>query len=249
MLRMFKSKPTQFNCFSPPVMLATMIVESCLALYTLWRYKMTPVTRLIAIILLALGTFQLAEYFVCTGYGFRAEQWSRLGYVAISTLPVLGLHLQHLLANKRRRRLVVTAYVTLVACIIYFFTYSTAFIGYKCTGNYVIFQIGARAAIVYGWYYYGWLLAAIILGMNWANELKRQGKEASPKLQSVRALIVGYLIFLVPTALANSVDPETRKGIPSIMCGFAVLFALILVLYVLPRRGQLRCDKTEQSTS
>jgi len=46
--------------------------------------------------------------------------------------------------------------------------------------------------------------------------------------------MVGYLVFLVPTALAYSVSPATRRGIPSIMCGFAVLFALILTLYVLP---------------
>jgi hypothetical protein len=54
------------------------------------------------------------------------------------------------------------------------------------------------------------------------------------------AMVVGYLVFLVPTALANTVAPETRRGIPSIMCGFAVLFALILAVYITPRIGRLR---------
>jgi len=53
-------------------------------------------------------------------------------------------------------------------------------------------------------------------------------------------LVLGYLVFLIPTALANSVKPETRRGIPSIMCGFAVLYAIILALYILPKVGARR---------
>lgn len=232
-----KSEGTQLNCFSPPVMLATLIIESLLAIYTVWRYKLTPVTRLIVVSLLALATFQLAEFHVCTGYGLRAEQWSRLGYVAITLLPAVGIHLLHQLAGKPRRRMVLASYLSMAGFVGYFLTYHAAFIGYQCTGNYVIFQIGARPALAYAVYYYGWLAAALILGAKWANEFLRQGKKALSKLQTIRALIIGYLIFLVPTAVANSVKPETRRGIPSIMCGFAVLYALILTIYILPRVG------------
>jgi hypothetical protein len=63
---------------------------------------------------------------------------------------------------------------------------------------------------------------------------------ASRKIQSLwqrralYALIAGALTFLVPTAIVNLLDPMTVAGMPSIMCGFAVLFAVILVGLVLP---------------
>jgi hypothetical protein len=237
---MGKKRGVQFNCFSPPVMLATLCIETVLFIYTLIRYKTTPVTRLIMTSVAALAIFQLCEYHVCTGYGFSAEQWSRIGYVAITMLPAVGLHTLYVLAGKPARRLVLVAYATMTAFIIYFLTYHAAFIGYQCTGNYVIFQIGERPALAYGLYYYGWLFGAMGIGMKWANQLKKEGELSLAKLQTVRALIIGYLVFLVPTALSNTVKPSTRRGIPSIMCGFAVLFALILTLYVLPRAGSLR---------
>jgi hypothetical protein len=239
----YQSKSTQFNCFSPPVMLATLIFEFGVAAYAIWRYKMNVFTRLVVSTLLALGTFQLAEYFVCTGNAGHAPAWSRLGFVAITTLPPLGLHLMHVLAGKSRRKLVGLAYATMLAFIAYFVFYSSAFSGYECTGNYVIFQLHFKSGGAYAIYYYGWLLTGLFLGARWANELMARGKQAIVRLQTVRALIVGWLIFLVPTAVANSVNPETREGIPSVMCGFAVLYALILAFYILPRAGKLKNAK------
>jgi hypothetical protein len=233
-----KRGSTQLNCFSPPIMLATFTVESIMAVYTVWRYKMTATTRLITLSLLMLGLFQLSEYYDCTGLGINAADWSRVGYVAITTLPPLGLHLLHKLAGKPDRRLVLTAYATMAGFIGFFLLGRAIFQGYQCTGNYVIFQLDIHPAWAYGLYYYGWLFTAIGLGWRWANQLLAEGKPALKRLQTVRALIIGYLVFLVPTALANTVHPATRRGIPSIMCGFAVLFALILTFYILPRTAQ-----------
>lgn len=222
-------------------MLATLTIETTLAIYALWRYKMTEITKLLTVFLLALATFQLAEYHVCTG-GSGAVQWSRLGFVAISTLPPLGIHMMHLLANKPNRRLVMGAYTSMVAFSAFFLASQTAFAGHQCTGNYVIFQFSDQVTGLYSLYYYGWLLAGIGLGIHWANQLKDKGKSSLKKLESVRALVLGYFVFLVPTAVANTVRPETRRGIPSIMCGFAVLLALILALYILPRVAELKTD-------
>lgn len=230
-----KTKSTQLNCFSPPVMIATFIVEIAMAAYVTWRYRLDSLQRLVVVCLAMLAIFQLSEYFVCGGWGLMAETWSKVGYVAITTLPPLGLHILHKLAGKPNRRLVNTAYGSMAAFAVYFLAYRYAFRGYACTGNYVIFQLGVFPAWAYGAYYYGWLFTAILLGAHWANQLRAKGKKAFQQLQTVRALIIGYLVFLVPTALANSVSPATRRGIPSIMCGFAVLFALILTFYILPR--------------
>jgi len=227
-------------------MVATLLIETSLALYTVWRYKMTSISRLIVAALIGLATFQLAEYFVCTGYGLHAEQWSRVGFVAITTLPPLGLHILHVISNKPSRKLVNIAYASMVGFMVFFLTYPTSFIGHQCTGNYVIFQIGYRMGGFYAVYYYGWLLIAIGLGIRWANQLRNKEKTSSRRLESIRALIIGYLVFLLPTGIANTVKPATRQGIPSIMCGFAIIFALIIALYILPRMGTSRAKAAKQ---
>ena len=79
------------HCFSPPVMLATFLIEISLAVYVTWRYQLTAVTRLATAILFFLALFQLAEWNVCEGsFGIDSLGWSRLGYIAITMLPPLG---------------------------------------------------------------------------------------------------------------------------------------------------------------
>jgi hypothetical protein len=229
---------TTFNCFSPPVMIATMVIESILAIYTVWRYKLDRVVKLAFVTLLMLASFQLAEFFVCTGSIGHASTWSRIGFAGIATLPPLGLHLMHVVAGKSNRRLVRTAYGTMAAFIIFFLAFPAVFENYQCTGNYVVFHLRPRAGGIFWVFYMGWLATATVLGIRWANEFMKQHE--SRKLNAIRGLIVGWLAFLVPTAVANMVSPASREGIPSVMCGFAVLFALILVLYILPRAAQLR---------
>lgn len=220
---------TRLNCFSPPVMLATLTIESLLAIYTVWRYKLTALTRLVTVMLLGLATFQLAEYHVCTSHG-EAIPWSRLGFVAITALPPLGLHILHVLAGQPRRRLMLAVYSVMAAFMGFFLLAPAVFSGYQCTGNYVIFQFSARITGVYSVYYYSLLATGIGLGYRWARQLKTVAKR-----QAVQGLVAGYLVFLVPVAVANTIKPQTRHGIPSIMCGFAVLLAVILVGYILPR--------------
>ena len=48
-------------------MLATLVIEIILALHTIWRYKLTPVTRIVVALLVCLALFQWAEYNVCEG--------------------------------------------------------------------------------------------------------------------------------------------------------------------------------------
>lgn len=218
-------------------MLATFAVEIFLAIYTAWRYRLDELGKLVVGALLALAFFQLCEYHVCTGgLGLHPYTWARAGFVAITLLPPLGIHIVHVLAGKSGRKLVALAYASMTGFIAYFLVSAEAFRGYACTGNYVIFQIGNGQAGVYAAYYYTWLLVGIGLGLYWAHTLQQASVSATKKrVESLRGMIIGYLVFLVPTVLANTVNPETRRGIPSVMCGFAVLFALILTFYILPR--------------
>lgn len=222
-------KSDKLYCFSPPVMLATFIIEIALAVYTVARYKLTPVTRLAALVLVGLAAFQLAEYNVCEGaWGVDSLTWAKIGYVAITALPPLGLHLATKIAGEKRRLLVASAYGTGVAFALVF-----AFVGHgmqaqQCLGNYVIFTTAPWAVWPYTLYYYGWLLVTVGYAWQKAQVVKKQKG-------TLYALALGYLAFIVPTTLANIVDPSTLAGIPSIMCGFAVILAIILALIVVPR--------------
>lgn len=221
-------------------MVATVVIEAGLALYTLWRYKWDSLTRLAVLTLVMLAAFQVSEYFDCTGSVGHVAGWSRLGFVFITTLPPLGIHLVHVLANKPKRRLVTFGYATMAAFIITFLAMPHVFTSYQCTGNYVIFHLRAHLGGLYWIYYFGWLITGIVLAARWANQFIGKGKEAQKRLQAVRGLIIGWLVFLVPTAGVNVIKPATRQGIPSIMCGFAVLFALILTFYIVPQLARDR---------
>jgi hypothetical protein len=222
-----------FNCFSPPVMMATMTIEVCLAAYTIWRYKFDPIVKLATVTLLMLASFQLAEFFVCTGSIGHDIMWSRIGFSAITVLPPLGLHLMHRIAGKPIGRAVQASYITMVAFIVFFLAFPGVFQNYQCTGNYVVFRLKPNSGGVFWIFYMGWLFTAMVLGARWANEFMR--KNQTKKLNAIRGLIIGWMSFIVPTAIANIINPASRNGIPSVMCGFAVLFAVILVTYILPK--------------
>jgi hypothetical protein len=231
-------KDLAFYCFSPPVMVATFIIEIVGALYVLWRYVLNDIGRLVVITLTALATFQLAEYNVCGGYGIAAEHWSKVGYIAITLLPPLGLHIMYTILGRKNLNLVWLAYATMLGFIIYFLVLYNPFRGYECTGNYVIFQLKSYASFLYGMYYYGWLFIAMGIAIREAQLLyEATSQKYTYRRQALLGMVIGYLVFIFPTAVVNGLDPRTISGIPSIMCGFAVLFALILIFYVLPRCG------------
>lgn len=220
-------------------MLGTMVIESTLAIYTVWRYKMTPITRLIALILIVLAIFQLTEYGVCAGLaGLSGQDWSRLGFVAITALPPLGLHALHIVANKPKRWLIRASYATMAVFTVGFLALPAVFNNYQCTGNYVIFNLQPNFDRLYGIYYSGLLFTAVVLAVYWANQFRKKAKEAHATLQTLQAMILSYLVFLIPVNIVTVMNPAAHAGTPSIMCGFAVLMALILGFYILPRIGE-----------
>ncbi len=223
-------KTDRLYCFSPPVMMATFIIEVVFAIYIIYRYKLTPITRLAVGILLGLAVFQLAEYNVCEGaWGVDSLTWARVGHVAITLLPPLGFHLATRLAGQKQPWLVGSAYAAAAVFSAIFLFVGPGMQSQLCLGNYVIFKIAPWAVIPYAMYYYGLLM----LGVAYAWQSAKNLTEVKRK-RSLYALAVGYLAFIVPTTAANVIDPSTIAGIPSIMCGFAVILAVIIGTVVLP---------------
>jgi hypothetical protein len=103
------------------------------------------------------------------------------------------------------------------------------FDSYQCTGNYVIFQIGQNLTMVYGVYYFGLIAQSILTGVYFI-----RSKESDINKLAVKWFVAGYFFFIVPVAFLNVLHPNTGQAIPSILCGFAVTLALVLVAKIAP---------------
>ena len=215
-------------------MLATFGIEIALAIYTFVRYKMSTTVRLAITMLVFLGIFQLAEYNVCGHANTWAIVWSRIGYVAITMLPPLGLHLIHSIAKRKINVTVWIAYATGILFAATFGLSSTAFASHVCAGNYAIFQLTRPVGGLYFFYYYAWLFIGVCYALFYSIGAKKHIQEA------LVLQVFGYLSFLLPTGVVNSVNPQTIAGIPSVMCGFAVIYAIILAVGILPRAVPLK---------
>ena len=230
-----KKYTNKLYCFSPAVMLLTFLFESFAAGWVLFKYKTNEISRLIIYILLALAGFQAAEFMVCGGFGFDGVQWARFGYVSITLLPPLGLHLAHKIAGKKVGAMVKLAYLTCAIFVFYYtFAVSTVEAG-VCRANYSVFNTPNLWGELFGAYYYGWLIIGVLFSVRQSKVLYAQ-KDKSSKIKS-RALVwltIGYVSFMLPTTVVNLIDPNTIEGIPSIMCGFAVILAMILLGFVAP---------------
>lgn len=230
MLKNFKTN--RLYCFSPPVMIATFLIEIVAAILLYLRYQSTTTRQLIIAILLCLGIFQLAEANVCEGWmELGGDFWSRVGFISISLLPPLGVHLATKLFSKKpafARVLTMLAYLSCGVFVGMFLLLDGSITLNQCLGNYVIFKMLADASVLYGFYYYGWLLIGVWLCFV-------VSKTQSPQARlALKWLGIGYLLFMLPTTLVNIIDPNTIAGIPSIMCGFAVLLAITLLTKVAP---------------
>jgi hypothetical protein len=227
---MLKKYTGKFYCFSPPVMLATFLFEFGSVFYILWRYKMSTLVRLVTVMLLALGTFQLSEYMICGGLGIGGAEWARLGYVSITLLPAVGMHMIAIAAGKKVPLLIGAAYASMAAFAVYFAFLPGAINSHECRPNYAVFNIQQMNVYFYSAYYYGWLVAGTLLSWHWAKN--------NENAKALLWLTTGYLLFMLPTVTVNIMDPSTLAGIPSIMCGFAVLLAITMVGRVLPLSRQ-----------
>lgn len=211
-------------------MLATFFIELLSALYVLLRYGTATVYRLSMLILVYLAVFQLAEWNVCEGLllGLSAITWSKIGYVAITLLPALGFHLAVRIAGRGRFWHILMPYITALGFITGFLFVEHGLQGSACLGNYVIFRIEPRLVSWYTLYYYGMLTISVLYSY-------RMRIHVSPYMRrALTGLMVGYLAFIIPTTAVTAINPGVIHGVPSIMCGFAVLLALCLVGWVIP---------------
>jgi hypothetical protein len=231
-------RPKGFLCFSPAVMLATFVLELIFALLIIARYKTSKATKLAIGMLGLLAIFQIAEFYVCSDSELGTPTWAKIAYVAISFLPAVGIHLVYTIANKKTDRLVALVYVIATLWAVLFAFGRSIFQGYECGGNYVVFQLNSPIGGFYFIYYYIALFVGIHLALKFA---------ATSNQSIARALkfhAAGYIIFMALTGMTNIIYPASVFGLPSVMCGFAVIYAILLTFKVVPNlQGDKRREK------
>ena len=217
-------KSTILYCFSPLVMIITFSLEWLMAMVAFLGYRRTKFGQLAIFLLICLGLFQLTEYIVCTNLGPN-RLWTLIGLVAITLLPPLGAHLVgHLTGRNFGVRV---SYFLATIFILLFALVPTAVNGSVCTGNYMIISVTEPIGLAYGLYYFGFL--------SWSIGLAWFGRRVAQNYQAVlNWLMVGYLSFMVPMAIVYVLSEGAREAVPSIMCGFALILAIILIGRVLP---------------
>jgi hypothetical protein len=219
----------RFYCFSPAVMLATFLLEIGMVAYILIYRKMSTTIRLGVILLSCLAVFQLSEYGICESWGLSGDHWARIGFVAITLLPAVGLHLMFSIA-KQKSIIIYAAYFGAICWAAIFF-FGEVIEDSICSGNYIIFSIPEPYEGSYYLYYNSIMLATIVISFGLAQNQK------SKKLRTaLRLLGAGYLTFIIPSIAFSLINDRISvdSPLPSVMCGFAVIFALILTIKVLP---------------
>jgi hypothetical protein len=233
-------KHVTLSCFSPEVMIATCIVETCLFLYVFWRYKIQPAQRIAAVLILCLAIFQLAEYNICESDPALRLAWTKFGLAAISLLPALGIHLTSLITKNSRLTWFSYAFAGVIIACFLFIPQATT--GAFCTGNYIVIETHQGMGAVFGIYYCSFL-ALMILDASIALRSKKMKLGKKPR-SVLYWMIGGYSAFIVPMIVAYLVSPSLSQGSPSIMCGFAVILAFVLTFAVLPGFEGLKKKKS-----
>jgi len=213
-------------CFSPPVMLATMAIESVLAIYVLVRYRHGAFAKIAAILIALLGIFQLSEYQVCGNHD--PQFWSHFGLAAITLLPIVGLQLISYVTKKRR--FLVVGCVIAAGLALVFLLIPQSITGSLCGGNYVVFSGPTALYEFYGAYYFTFLVFAI-----WELlEAMRENKNGIIR-RILRWFVIGYLSFMAPMGIVYALYAPARVAVTSIMCGFAVILAFIVAFQIVPK--------------
>jgi hypothetical protein len=177
-------------------------------------------------ILLLLAGYQLTEVGICadpTAAGFLP----RLAFLVVTWLPPLGLLLVAQIARPRSRlfRAAAGAMLALGAGMAVWIVLDPSFATASVCGAVYARYVHAMPRFqIYGAYY--WLGLLGIAAFSAYGILSCDDPARRRRLADVH---VGTLAFVLPSIAVSYVAPATRGALPSVMCHFALVFAVALV--------------------
>lgn len=178
---------------------------------------------LIALLLI----YQSFEFIICK-LNFTSSLTVYLAFVAITLLSPAGITLV-ILFYSYKIKYVFLAYVPAVFWIIYYFFTISNFEVVKCSMLYAAYNY--PLGFWYGLTYYAVILLTLIIIVFNIRKTKR------PELNKQNyILLTAFLSFTLPMMIAYFLYPLIVEVIESVMCKFALLFAVLLTYFSLEGR-------------
>ena len=213
-------------CFTPIVSLSTAIIEWILATILIVFFKKTNLRIYFAGLIYVLGLYQYTEFMLCTtGYPLL---WAKIGFITYTFLPAMALH-SVLRVLKRNAKLIWIYLIPILTSLIAIIT-SNFIASAECTSLFVQVRIVLMeqsgiiqnmAYWIYMLYYFGFLVIALGFILK---DYFRQRSKIKKEIEIVE--IVGAFMMLGPTLLLVVILPYLDARFPSILCGFAIFFAI-----------------------
>lgn len=219
-------------CFNPTVSIVTAITEWVLSVLIIFKYPFAKMRYLASALMIFLGLYQFSEFMLCKTA--QTELWVRVGFVAYTILPAIGLHTMLKLLKIKTRYIwvyVIPATYIILSIITPNFVREAKCYDLFVTARNTLFSFGGVAQTIsygiYTAYYFGFILAASLLGV------KKYLKEKNYLKQKIY-LTFPLAVFLMsfPTFLIIIIFPALNIQFPSILCHFALLFALAIYMGV-----------------
>jgi hypothetical protein len=218
-------------CFSPVISLITAIVEFAVAGYILTNYK-TKTSKLWALFIIVLGIYQLTEFLMCNFGTFFA----RIGFIAYTILPALGLHFFIILSKRTSKRkftrvifyipwiifstvaLFAPNFIISKSCTLIFENVRTLFFN---------FQENIILTILYLSYYFGFIFFASLMAFR---DIKKEKNKLIKKNYGLAVLAI--MISLIAALILIIIFPFLGVMFPSVYCEFAVVFTIFAIIAV-----------------
>ncbi|MBS3076363.1 hypothetical protein J4481_01320 [Candidatus Pacearchaeota archaeon] len=213
-------------CFTPAVSLSIAIIEWILTTIILIFFKRTNFRMYFAWIIYVLGFYQFTEFMLCTSN--NAFLWAKLGFITYTLLPALVLHSVLRISGKNMK--VFGIYLIPFAFSLLAIINSNFITGAKCTAVFVQVRLAlienpgllqSSVSWIYMAYYFGFIVLALAFILK---DYLHQKNKIKRKIRIIA--FIGTIMMLVPTLLLMVVLPHFNAGFPSVLCGFALFFAI-----------------------
>ena len=212
-------------CFTPIVSFLTFAIELVMSIWVFTRNPKKPLYKVAALILFFLGAYQFSEFGLCT---FNDKFfWARFGFIIYTMLPALGVHLAYALKGSRKK--IWQVYILPVLFIAIAAIDSSFVKSAECAKYFVknSFNLSPFLTRSYFLYYGSFIVAACVLLIDFILE------ENNRKKRRIYVLgLLAALSFTLPTFVFVLMLPSFNIYFPSILCHFAIFFA-IMVTYII----------------
>lgn len=217
--------------YSPTLAIVTAALEVTAAAWALNGPGRRPILRTTSAILLLLAAYQITEVLVCTRAPMVGSM-PQMAFIVVTWLPPLGLLLIAQLSRSRADY--GAAYVMLAAAllIVVWIAADGRFVTDSvCNVVFAKYSNPAPRFLIYAWFYWLGLAGMIALSGNGASRSRDPSQR--PLLKTI---FLGSLAFIVPSVIVTHFVAPAEGALPSIMCHFALVFAVSLARMVFMER-------------